>query len=169
MLTRQFTGYKTIHGPEQLHDPNQPSRPISSPADYRGWHAAMVTTKGVDPWDSNKKCTARINHGRWIADCIWCKGPILTRPDWGVAYCAECGARYHEGSVIFPANPRLFAEPLLLRVQRELQNWAEPQKLEALWDENKRLDVKTVDDILRENIADAIDIALVEPDGELTP
>ncbi len=152
-MNRKFKGHKTIHGPEQLqYDPFNPGRRIASPAEYLGWHAATVTTKGVEPWDSHKKATARINHGRWIADCVWCTGAALTRPDWGVAYCATCGARYHKKYVKFPPNPEQLEAPLLLRVKRELQNWKVGETVKDLEEENKRPDVKTVADVERENI-----------------
>lgn len=153
MLTRRFLGFKEITGPEQLQfDPNHPGRRIASPADYLGWHTAIVTTKGLEPWDSEKPARARINHGRWIADCIWCGGGMLTRPDWGVAFCGGCGARYHKRYVLFPRDPRSFERPLLVRVRRDQQNWTAEQSVEALELENLRPDVKTVADIERENV-----------------
>lgn len=149
----KFAGYARVTGPELLQfDPNFPGRAINSPADYIGWHTRVVTAKGVEPWDSLRPTKARINHGRWIADCVWCGGGMLTRPDWGVAFCATCGARYHYKRVKFPRDPQSFERPLLVRVRRDQQNWDDRQTVEDLELENKREDVKTVDDVDRENV-----------------
>ena len=77
---------------------------------------------------------------------------MLTRPDWGVAYCGGCGARYHEKHVIFRRRARQFERPLLVRVRRDQQNWTDAQTVEDLEAENLRPDVKTVEDVERENV-----------------
>lgn len=147
-----FKGYKGVLGPETLQfDPMNPGRRIRTPADYLGWHTRVVTTRGVEPWDSKKKTKARVNHGRWIADCVWCGGGMLTRPDWGVAYCASCGARYHRKYVVFPRDFLRISKALLVRVRRDQQNWDDRQKPEDLELENERPDVMTVEDVDREN------------------
>ncbi|KKK99644.1 hypothetical protein LCGC14_2630680, partial [marine sediment metagenome] len=90
---KSFAGYRFLLGPEQLL--LSPGRRVSSPAEYLGWHVSVITNRGGDPWDSPEPTKARVNHGRWIADCVWCGTGMLTRPEWGVAYCGECGARYY--------------------------------------------------------------------------
>ena len=79
---------------------------------------------------------------------------MLTRPDWGVAFCGGCGARYQKEKVVFPRRPNRFERPLLVRVRRDQQNWTDEQTVEDLEAENLRPDVKTVEDIDRENVPD---------------
>ena len=150
---RNFGGYANILGPETLQfDPANPGTRINGPAAYLGWHTKVVTSRGVEPWDSRRKAYARVNHGRWIADCVWCGSGMLTRPDWGVAFCATCGARYHQKRVKFPRRWKRIANILRIRVKREHQNWDDRQTVEELEAENDLPEVKTVDDVERENI-----------------
>ncbi len=133
-----------IIGPEQLqYFPGHPGRRVSNPDEYLGWHTAIVTARGGVPWDTDRAITARINHGRWVADCVWCSAGMLTRPEWGVAYCAECGARYGRELVAFPKEHKKIETPLRERVMRQQQNWDDRQNAADLVEENKRPDVIT--------------------------
>lgn len=138
---KRFAGYRFLLGPEQLC--LSPGRRVSSPEEYLGWHVSIVTQRGGDPWDSPEPTKARINHGRWIADCFWCKTGMLTRPEWGIAYCGECGARYHKEQVEFPEDYSLIEALLLRRVQRAQQNWDSRQTLNELAEENLSPEVIT--------------------------
>lgn len=134
-----FRGYRFLLGPEQLSV--APGQRVKSPAEYLAWHTCCVTERGGLPWDSPRPTRARVNHGRWIADCAWCKTGMFTRPEWGVAYCAECGARYRQGLVKYPENHREIEAALLIRIRRDQQNWDSRQELGDLARENRRLEV----------------------------
>ena len=136
-----FHGYRFLLGPEQLMF--YPGRSVSSPAEYLGWHVSVITSRGGDAWDSSEATKARVNHGRWIADCFWCGTGMLTRPEWGVAYCGECGARYHKEQVAFPADHKAIEKILLRRVRRDQQNWDERQSVGELANENRLTEVLT--------------------------
>lgn len=138
---RPFKPYRFILGPEQL--TLYPGRRVGSPADYLSWHTTVVTMRGGDAWDSPTPTEAKINHGRWVAECVWCGTGMLTRPEWKVAYCGECGARYHNEQVEFPADFLDIEAALLVRVRRDQQNWDKRQDVEALRDENKLPEVVT--------------------------
>ena len=138
---KRFAPYRFILGPEQLSA--SAGRPVSTPEDYLGWHTTIVTSRGGTPWDSPEPTRARVNHGRWLADCFWCKGGILTRPEWGVAYCGECGARYRKGQVVFPTNHAAISRALSRRVRRDQQNWDDRQTVEDLEAENRKQEVIT--------------------------
>lgn len=131
---KNFRGYRFLLGPEQL----LLSRGVhvSTPEEYRAWHTAHITSRGADPWDSPEPIEAYINHGRWVADCRWCNTGMLTRPAWGVAYCAECGARYCRGTVSYPGEFKAAEAILLVRVRREQQNWDSTQSIASLAAEN---------------------------------
>lgn len=136
--------HERIIGPEQLqYVPGHPGRRVSTPDEYLGWHSAVVLAREGVPWDTDRKVTARVNHGKWIADCAWCKAGMLTRPEWGVAYCVECGARYGKALVIFPKFPKDVEAPLLERVMRRQQNWDNRQGPAELKEENERDEVIT--------------------------
>lgn len=138
---KPFPGYRFLLGPEQLMF--YPGRRVSSVVEYLAWQVSIITSRGGDPWDSPEKTRARINHGRWIADCVWCGTGMLTRPTWGVAYCGECGARYHRKMIVFPEQVKRIESALLIRVRRDQQNWDDRQTHEDLEEENKRSDVIT--------------------------
>ena len=138
---KSFTPYRFLLGPEQLSI--TPGRRVSSPAEYLGWHVSNVTNRGGSPWDSPEPTKARVNHGRWLADCVWCGTGMLTRPEWGVAYCGECGARYHKDQVAFPSDHKSIEAILLVRVRRDQQNWDDRQDADALARENSSVEVLT--------------------------
>ena len=148
-----FAGYRFLLGPEQLS--LSPGRRVSSVVEYLAWHVSVVTRRGGEPWDSNESVKAHVNHGRWIADCFWCGTGMLTRPEIGVAYCGECGARYHKGQgvivmsvslvgfVKYPAEYRAIEKILLKRVRRDQQNWDDRQSVGDLERENQLPEVIT--------------------------
>lgn len=138
---KRFAGYRFLLGPEQLS--LSPGRRVSSPTEYLAWHESVVTRRGGDSWDSHEAVSAYINHGRWIAKCFWCSTGMLTRPEWGVAYCGECGARYHKGQVEYPEDHKAIEEILLRRVRRDQQNWDSRQSLNELSEENLSPEVIT--------------------------
>ena len=138
---KSFAGYRFLLGPEQLL--LSPGRRVSSPAEYLGWHVSVITNRGGDPWDSPEPTKARVNHGRWIADCVWCGTGMLTRPEWGVAYCGECGARYHKDQVEYPEEHKDIERILLRRVRRDQQNWDDRQTAPELEVENRLPEVLT--------------------------
>ncbi len=145
-MTR-FKGYRFLLGPEQLSMGD--SGHVDSPAMYRIWHTTTIHSRGGNAWDAGRQAIARVNHGRWIADCAWCAGGMLTRPSWGVAYCAECGARYERGTypnahaVVFPEAYAVIEKLLLRRVRRDQQNWDARQSFDELQAENERAEVLT--------------------------
>jgi hypothetical protein len=128
-----FPGYSALVGPETL---NVAGRFVNSPRAYELWHKVLVALGKAQTWESLVPIVAYVNHGRWVALCHWCKKGILTRPDWGVAYCAQCGAKYGKGWVKFPENHEEITKALVVRPDPETQNW-----------DNKQ----TVDDLIREN------------------
>ena len=138
---KPFSPYRFLLGPEQLSF--YPGRRVSSPVEYLGWQVSMITQRGGDPWDSPEPTRARVNHGRWIVDCVWCNSGILTRPQWGVAYCGECGARYHIEQVEFPPQYKAIEKILLRRVRRDQQNWDHTQTVGDLASENELPEVIT--------------------------
>lgn len=120
-----FPGYSSLLGAEQLKD-------VETPEDYRRWHAHVVEDRLGEVWDSDVMVTARVNHGRWVADCFWCSTGMLIRPDWGIACCGECGAFYRRGMVTCPNDAEDIEAVLCRRVKRENQNWAQPETVADL-------------------------------------
>ncbi len=134
-----FPGYVRLVGPESL---TIGSLRVQSVNDYRQWQAMSVALSNAKTWQSQEKAKAYVNFGRWLIDCVWCKKGVLTRPDWGVAFCATCGARYEQGMVIFPSDPRI-ENALLLRPNPDTQHWDDRQTAEDLLRENKELHLDT--------------------------
>lgn len=134
-----FPGYTRLIGPEQLTigDFFQ----VRTPGDYRTWQTVVVLTRNGVPWDSPMPAgPAHVNDGRWLATCHWCQKGMLTRPDWGVANCGECGARYQGAQVRFPENAAAIERVLCLRPRRDTQHWGNPTR-----------PMQTIEDLEREN------------------
>ena len=101
---------------------------VASPALYLGWQAEQIETRGIARvWRAADRLEARVNHGRWITDCLACASGVYTHPAWRLACCANCGAIYNDVEV--PANIAEITRLLLERPRRETQNWDG----EALW------------------------------------
>jgi len=130
-----FVGYRSLLGPEQLLI--APGQRVSTPAEYRGWQTLVVTQRAGKPWESPEPTVAYVNHGRWVATCCGCKNGMLTRPDWGVAFCGECGASYGRGKVEFPADAAAIEAVLCRRVRRDQQHWDARQSVRDLERENE--------------------------------
>ena len=76
---------------------------------------------------------ARVNHGRWIADCPDCAGAELAR-DGRLFICHNCSSGPHQ--VIFPAEREVIE--LLLSWRPEInRNWEVGETVENLERENK--------------------------------
>lgn len=132
-----FPRFSRILGPETLARPVTVRvdgaeliayRRIQTPEDYCAWHDDAIELGGGLAWDSPEPVRAEVREGRWTAHCRWCAEHgrntlMLTRPDWRLACCAECGARYEGDMVVFPDTEDEITEALLLRPLRENQNW----------------------------------------------
>ena len=83
---------------------------------------------------------ARINHGRWIADCPYCTGAEMVDPNDPVFYCLnyEC-TRPHNTSplpVQFPAGRVGLENALLRRPEMKNRNWFPNETIADLLAEN---------------------------------
>lgn len=137
-----FPGYRILQGPETLlnlgTDLLGQVVKINTPEDYKLWQRFNVLTRGDKIWTpDNPHVLAYINHGRWVINCVACHKGVLTRPDWNLACCSECGAIY-EGTITFPQDPRI-EQLLKLRPDRSTQSWDHLQTAEDLLRENKEL------------------------------
>jgi hypothetical protein len=117
--------------------------PVTSAAAYLGWHRGHLYAAGAvaQEWPLSSPVLARVNHGRWIADCPNCRCGPLTHPEWRLACCGECGCVMT--NVVFPADLDQIVDLLLRRPTRPTQNWAPPE---------------TVADLARENAANGVTV-----------
>ncbi|KKL08095.1 hypothetical protein LCGC14_2579310 [marine sediment metagenome] len=112
-------------------------RGVVTAEDYLAWYLkSMAEGGGGHAWISTMPIAARVNHARWTTSCAWCPNAPLTDPEWGVAYCPECGASYPKGMVIFPDNWQEIEAILLVRTTPENMNWREPETVADLRAEN---------------------------------
>jgi len=108
---------------------------VASPAEYLGWHLHQIAERGIARvWVAAAPVPARVNHGRWITDCVTCGKSMLAHPAWRVGCCVECGAVYRD--VRFPENVDDITNLLLARPRRETQNWEPGETLAQLLDDN---------------------------------
>jgi hypothetical protein len=126
--------YSKLEDAEALLFPDGVTR-VTSPSEYYGWQAAYIQTRGIARvWDASNPPPARVNHGRWIADCRACGNGMFTHPVWRIACCGECGAVYRD--LPFPERIVEITRLLLERPNRAHQNWEPGEGLFALRAEN---------------------------------
>lgn len=115
--------------------------PVSSKIAYLAWHRMHLVAVGAlaREWRHEQPIAARINHGRWLADCPNCHGGALTHPEWKLACCGECGCVMT--AIEFPVALRDIEVTLLKRPVRAVQNW---------------MPGETVADLARENLAHGV-------------
>jgi hypothetical protein len=107
---------------------------VTTPELYLAWHLHMIRERGLARvWTAGETLAARVNHGRWIADCPACGSGMWTHPDWRLACCGECGAVYT--GVEFPGEIDQITTLLLLR-PRDRQNWFPHETARDLLAEN---------------------------------
>jgi hypothetical protein len=103
---------------------------VQTPEAYLGWHRLHVDSCAVAVvFGSEASVIARIDHGRWIADCV-CRTGMYTHPLWKMACCGECGAVYRD--VVFPMDWPFIERELLKRPVRANQNWFPTETLDML-------------------------------------
>ena len=87
---------------------------------------------------------AYVNHGRWVADCIFCRqGLALSRGEQEVPLefiftdgpCPNCGMLVHP---VFPAAADLIDAALSVRPFKVVRNWYQVETVQDLLDENGR-------------------------------
>jgi len=88
--------------------------------------------EGLRPGHVATAYTARVEHGRWIADCV-CRAGLVVDPEWLEAGCLGCG---RWGPLVVPEFWRQIEAVLDQRPLREHQNWFPAESLQALADEN---------------------------------
>lgn len=115
----------------------QDRTPVTSPETYVAWQAEQLLEKGdqARPWPCDLPVIARIEHGRWLVNCVNCVViGAMTHPVWRVACCAECGCLMRR--VIVPEDFDLIERVLLERPQRMTQSWLPTQTCADLRTEN---------------------------------
>lgn len=136
----RFPGYARLIGPEQL---TIDGNVVTSAALYLLWHTSIVTGRGGKPWDTTAPPgRPYVNEGRCLVTCYWCKNGMLTREDWAVAFCGECGARYR--GIAFPSNFQDIERLLCQRPDRTTQHWGVPPLLPNRYEQ-------TAEEIAQEN------------------
>lgn len=114
---------------------NGTTTPVDSPTLFLAWQAWTLQQRRIArTWPSDRTVHARVNHGRWVTDCLACSQSVFTHPDWRIACCGECGATYRD--VQFPEHIHEITALLLQRPDRTKQNWEPGESIEQLVAEN---------------------------------
>lgn len=106
-------------------------RGFANGAAYTRWLAGKRKMKIAKDADG-EPVAARLNHGRWIADCPYCSGAELVSRKGHAFFCLSCGMKGNNGRplpVAFPDNVAEI-ETKLARVAEEYQNWDAERGLE---------------------------------------
>ena len=82
------------------------------------------------------RVAARVNWGRWIADCLWCSGAMALAPGTSAFDCMSCGATLE---VVWPSDETVFsvARLLMMRPDPNTRNWEPGEPLRQLMIENE--------------------------------
>lgn len=124
---------------------------VKSADDYLRRHAAFVARNAKrgarfqvheDLTGSNP---ARIDAGRWVADCS-CGNTCATDPAWGLACCFACGAIYR--SVVFPEDRQAIEAILVERPHPMQRGWDIGETLADLIVENEGIGVAVPQDAI---------------------
>lgn len=104
-------------------------------AEGRGLHISTVVQE-------DHEIDAYVNHGRWIADCPFCKGAECVTENEKVFYCLSCGNEQVGGNFIkvnFPKRvDRYKFEKSLARRPESLRNWIPGETPADIAKENRK-------------------------------
>ena len=84
--------------------------------------------------------TARVNYGRWIADCPFCSGAEMVHTENLVFFCCECRNRSVGGDfvrVVMPGDAARIEELLVARPAPGNMNWSPGETLADLRADNR--------------------------------
>lgn len=102
---------------------------------------SMATSRGFAYHPSPRgEVAARVNHGRWLADCPYCHGAELVRVGEPF-FCLSCGMKENGGHVMavrFPDDAEAIECALKSR-PLENQNWEPSETIEMLLAENAEM------------------------------
>lgn len=77
---------------------------------------------------------ARVEHGRWLADCP-CGSGVAVHPEWPNAGCLECGRWW---PVVLPSDWKVIEDVLIARPQALNRGWLIGETVEKLEAENEQ-------------------------------
>lgn len=91
-----------------------------------------------DEVDNKFLTTARVNHGRWVADCPFCNGAEMVNPNDPYFDCGSCSNKTVNGKRIPVVFPKLIysIEVELLPRPKPNQNWEPGETIFDLMAEN---------------------------------
>ena len=88
----------------------------------------------VEAHTDARPIVARVNHGRWLVDCVACGSGAGVDPDWPEARCFGCGAIYT--SVVLPPDRVAIETVLVKRPRLDTRNWEPGETADTLRAEN---------------------------------
>ncbi len=86
-------------------------------------------------WGVVPPTAARVNWGRWVADCTMCRSALALTPGLPGFVCWDCGARVE---VVWPSvEVQAGVERVLaFRPDPATRNWSTAETVQQLWEEN---------------------------------
>lgn len=76
-------------------------------ATHQAMRETLATRRGFRPRVGTQTVTARIDAGRWVADCPYCRGAEVVSRTGKVFFCLSCGMAADGGRVrivVFPVD-----------------------------------------------------------------
>ena len=119
------------------------SHPMARRMGFRAWTLDQVRRLGHRPDEGpaiGPPVEARINQGRWLADCPFCSGAELIEPETPEFMCWSCGNAKNGGRFVVVSVPatrqREEIERLLSSRPADNQNWNPGEDMAFLVAEN---------------------------------
>lgn len=131
----------TTHAPRLDRPADVFSRPalgrvIDTPQRLAAFAGAVLRQRGLVAEPNAAPLVARVNHGRWLADCPTGDGdaPVID-PEWGIAICLTCGSIFTT-SIVLPAEWPAIDAALMQRPLAPNRNWTHAETLADLLADN---------------------------------
>lgn len=112
---------------------------VPSPEAVRVKFEQKMRQRGTVITRSDELLVARVDHGRWLADCPACNAGIALTPGVAEAYCFGHGCGHVFTTVTWPAAATVDEIERTLRARPKVatRNWLPTQTIEDLRQENR--------------------------------
>ncbi len=111
------------------------------------WGGGAVPTDG--DFDDSIRAFARVNWGRWVVDCPWCKSAQLASWEDPRFFCVECGNAPVDGMYIkvqWPSEEDVHSIEIILgkRIPNH-RHWTSAESVHDLVIENMKHDINSLE------------------------
>lgn len=112
---------------------------VPTPAALAIKFAQKMRQRGTPVRASDEVLVARVDHGRWLADCPACNAGIALTPGVAEAFCFGAGCAHHFTNIVWPSDEAIDEIERTLRARPKVptRNWWPTETVHALRAENR--------------------------------